>query len=318
MSKALPLGELQASSDLLQNLIACAQSLAPVTIAVVHPCDAVSLSSALEAARLGLIKPVLVAPRGRIESVAATEKLDISGIPIIDVPHSHAAAARAAELAAQGEVQAIMKGSLHTDELMSAILPSSANLRTKRRVSHCFLMQVPTYPRPFIITDAAINIAPDLMAKADIVRNAIELAQVLGVVQPKVALLAAVETVSPHMQATLDAAVLCKMADRGQIEGGLLDGPLAFDNAISAEAANIKGIKSAVAGLADILVAPDLESANMLAKQLEYLGNASSAGIVLGAKVPVVLTSRADPQASRLASCAVAVILADHYRESPP
>ncbi|WP_334107673.1 bifunctional enoyl-CoA hydratase/phosphate acetyltransferase [Methylobacillus sp.] len=306
------------SSGLLQALINTAKALPTVRMGVVHPCDAVSLGSALEARKLGLIDPVLIGPQARIEAVATKEGLSLDGIEVIDMPHSHAAAAKGAALAAAGEVQALMKGSLHTDELMSAILPSAVGLRTKRRVSHCFIMQVPTYPRPLIITDAAINIAPDLMVKADIVQNAIDLARVLGVSQPKVALLAAVETVSAHMQATLDAAVLCKMADRGQISGGVLDGPLAFDNAISRAAADIKGIRSEVAGEADILVAPDLESANMLAKQLEYLGNAASAGIVLGAKVPVVLTSRADPGISRLASCAVAVILACHYRDNPP
>lgn len=306
------------SHGLLQDLIDKARVLPAVRMGVVHPCDAVSLGSALEAARLGLIEPVLIAPRARMETVAVQEGYSLDGMEIVDVPHSHAAAAKGAALAVAGEVQALMKGSLHTDELMSAILPSAVGLRTKRRVSHCFIMQVPTYPRPLIITDAAINIAPDLMVKADIVQNAIDFAQVLGVARPKVALLAAVETVSPHMSATLDAAVLCKMADRGQISGGVLDGPLAFDNAISREAADIKGIRSEVAGEADILVAPDLESANMLAKQFEYLGEAESAGIVLGAKVPVVLTSRADPGISRLASCAVAVILAYHYRDNPP
>jgi len=318
MLQALPLANPGYSQDLLQELIAYAQALPSVRTGVVHPCDAVSLEAVLEAKALGLITPVLIGPRARLEAVAAQHGLALDGVEIDDVPHSHAAAARGAELAAAGKVQALMKGSLHTDELMSAILPSSAGLRTKRRVSHCFLMHVPTYPRAFIITDAAINIAPDLLAKADIVQNAIDLAHVLGVASPKVALLAAVETVSPNMPATLDAAVLCKMADRGQITGGVLDGPLAFDNAVSSEAAQIKGIRSEVAGVADILVAPDLESGNMLAKQLEYLGNAHSAGIVLGVKVPVVLTSRADPKPSRLASCAVAAILADHYRQSPP
>ncbi|MFL9608906.1 bifunctional enoyl-CoA hydratase/phosphate acetyltransferase [Methylobacillus sp. Pita2] len=318
MSPALPLARPGQSQDLLQGLIRYAQGLPAVRTGVVHPCDAVSLAAALEAKALGLIAPVLIAPRSKLESVAQQEGLVLGDVEIEDVPHSHAAAAKGAELAAAGEVQALMKGSLHTDELMSAILPSSAGLRTKRRVSHCFLMQVPTYPRAFIITDAAINIAPDLLAKADIVQNAIDLARVLGVESPKVALLAAVETVSPHMQATMDAAILCKMADRGQISGGVLDGPLAFDNAISSEAAQIKGIHSEVAGAADILVAPDLESGNMLAKQLEYLGNAHSAGIVVGAKVPIVLTSRADPKLSRLASCAVAAILAQHYRGNPP
>jgi phosphotransacetylase len=234
------------------------------------------------------------------------------------VPHSHAAAARAVELARDGSVEALMKGSLHTDEMMTAIVSSASGLRTKRRVSHCFVMQTPHYPRPFIVTDAAINLAPDLAQKADIVRNAIDLAHVIGVAEPKVAILAAVETVTPAMPATLDAAALCKMADRGQITGALLDGPLAFDNAVSLAAARTKGIVSDVAGQADILVVPDLESGNMLAKQLMYLGEAASAGIVLGAKVPVILTSRADSRESRIASCAIALMLAHRYRASPP
>jgi phosphate acetyltransferase/phosphate butyryltransferase len=259
-----------------------------------------------------------VAPRSRLESVATSAGIDLSGMSIEDVPHSHAAAQRAVELASSGTVEALMKGSLHTDELMGAVVASGSGLRTKRRVSHCFVMQTPAYPRPFIVTDAAVNIAPSLPEKMDIVQNAIELAHVLGVKQPRVAILAAVETVSPRMQATLDAAALCKMADRGQITGGVVDGPLAFDNAVSAAAAKIKGIVSPVAGQADILVVPDLESGNMLAKQLEYLGNADSAGIALGAKVPIILTSRADGRDSRLASCALAVLLAHHYRVSPP
>jgi phosphotransacetylase len=224
------------------------------------------------------------------------------------VPNSHAAAARAVELAVKGEVEALMKGSLHTDELMAAVVASP--LRTKRRMSHCFLMQTPAYPRPFIITDAAINISPTLSEKADIVCNAVELAHAFGIAQPRVAILAAVETVNPHMPATLDAAALCKMADRGQIPGAIVDGPLAFDNAVSAAAARTKGIVSEVAGAADILVVPDLESGNMLAKQLMYLGGAASAGSVVGARVPIVLTSRADPREARIASCAVALVAA--------
>ncbi len=302
----------------VQRLIDLARPLQPIRVAVVHPCDAVSLASALAARALGLIEPVLVAPHARLLAVARAQKLDLAGLEIEDVAHSHAAAARAVELAAQGQVEALMKGSLHTDELMAAVVASNGGLRTKRRVSHCFVMQTASYPRPFIITDGAVNIAPGLAEKADIVRNAIALARVLGVRKPKVAILAAVETVSPGMQATLDAAALCKMADRGQIQGGVLDGPLAFDNAVSAEAARIKGIKSPVAGQADVLVVPDMEAGNMLAKQMEYLGNASSAGIVVGAKVPIVLTSRADPPDNRLASCAIAVLLAHHYRSSPP
>ncbi len=302
----------------LQYLLAHVAHLQPIRVAVAHPCDAPSLSAALEACHAGLIEPVLVGPRRRLEAVAREAGLDLTNIAIVDTPHSHAAAQQAVALAANGEVEALMKGSLHTDELVSALVSSAAGLRTKRRVSHCFLLQTPAYPRPFIVTDAAINIAPNLEQKADIIRNAIELAQVIGVREPKVAILAAVETVSPSMTATLDAAALCKMADRGQITGGLLDGPLAFDNAVSIAAARTKGIVSEVAGQADILVVPDLESGNMLAKQLIFLGGAASAGIVLGAKVPVILTSRADSRDTRIASCAIALMLAHHYRLSPP
>ncbi len=314
----LPEVRLSAGKDGARRLLEYVQPLAAVRTAVVHPCDELSLSSALDARAAGLIEPVLVAPRARLEALAAAAGLDLSGIAIEDVPYSHAAAARAVELARGGAVEALMKGSLHTDELMAAVVDAACGLRTARRVSHCFLMQTPAYPRPFIITDAAINIAPTLEHKADIVRNAIDLAHAIGVAQPRVAILAAVETVSAAMPATLDAAALCKMADRGQIEGGVLDGPLAFDNAISAAAARIKGIRSEVAGAADILVVPDLESGNMLAKQLEYLGGAASAGIVLGARVPIVLTSRADSRESRIASCALALLLAHHHRTTPP
>ena len=307
-----------ADNDGLGRLLEHVRPLAAIRVAVVHPCDRSSLSAALDAAAAGLIVPVLVAPRARLDAVAEEAGLDLSGLVIEDVPHSHAAAARAAELARDGAVEALMKGSLHTDELMAAVVSSTAGLRTKRRVSHCFVLQTPHYPRPFIVTDAAINLAPTLEQKADIIRNAIELAQVIGVAEPKVAILAAVETVSPSMPATLDAAALCKMADRGQITGGVLDGPLAFDNAVSIAAARTKGIESRVAGQADILVVPDLESGNMLAKQLMYMGDAASAGIVLGAKVPIILTSRADSRDSRIASCAIALMLAHRYRHSPP
>ncbi|SAI24426.1 phosphate acetyl/butaryl transferase [Bordetella ansorpii] len=306
------------SGEDMRQLLAHVGKMPAIRTAVVHPCDETSLAAALECHAEGLIEPVLVAPRQKLEAVAAQAGLDLSGVEILDVPHSHAAAEQAAALAGQGQVQAIMKGSLHTDELMSAVVAASAGLRTKRRVSHCFLMHTPAYPRPFIVTDAAINLAPDLAQKADIVRNAVDLAHAIGVAQPKVAILAAVETVSPAMPATLDAAALCKMADRGQIEGALLDGPLAFDNAVSIAAARTKGIVSPVAGQADILVVPDLESGNMLVKQLIHLGQAASAGVVMGAKVPIMLTSRADGRASRLASCAVAVLLAHHYRQAPP
>ena len=294
--------------------IARARQLGPIRVAVAHPCDESSLGAVFEARAAGLIEPVLVAPRARLESVAERAGIDLSGVPIEDVPHSHAAAARAVELAAAGKVDAIMKGSLHTEELMSAAVAQQGGLRTARRMSHCYLMQSPAYPRPFIVTDAAINIAPGLAEKADIVRNAIDLAWAIGLGEPRVAILAAVETVDARMPATLDAAALCKMADRGQISGAVVDGPLAFDNAVSAAAARIKGIESRVAGVADILVVPDLESGNLLAKQLEYLGGAASAGIVMGARVPIILTSRADSRETRIASCALASIV---VRSSP-
>ena len=305
-------------NDGLARLLAHVATLEPVRAAIVHPCDALSLAAALDVRDAGLVEPVLVAPRARLEAVAEEAGLDISGIAIEDVAHSHAAALRAAELARSGDVEMLIKGSLHTDELMSAVVSSASGLRTKRRVSHCFVMQTPHYPRPFIVTDAAVNLAPDLLQKADIVQNAIYLAHVIGVAKPKVAILAAVETVNPSMPATLDAAALCKMSDRGQITGGVLDGPLAFDNAVSMAAAQAKGIESPVAGQADILVVPDLESGNMLAKQLLYMGQATTAGVVLGAKVPVVLTSRSDPREARIASCAIALMLAHHNRRSPP
>jgi phosphate acetyltransferase/phosphate butyryltransferase len=306
------------TADGLPRLLAHVRPLAAIRVAVVHPCDALSLGGALDAQAAGLIVPVLVAPRARLLAVAAEAGLDLAGIEIEDVPHSHAAAARAAEMAGKGEVEALMKGSLHTDELMGAVLAAGAGLRTARRLSHCYLMQTPAYPRPFILTDAAINIAPTLSEKADIVRNAIDLAHAIGVAVPRVAILAAVETVNPAMPATLDAAALCKMADRGQIAGGVLDGPLAFDNAVSIAAARVKGIRSEVAGQADVLVVPDLESGNMLAKQLEYMGDAATAGIVMGAKVPIVLTSRADSRETRIASCAIALMLAHRYRSVRP
>lgn len=302
----------------VKRLMDHVRTFSAIRVAVVHPCDTLSLTAALDAKNAGLIEPVLVAPQARLHAIALEAGLDLSGIAIEDVPHSHAAATRAAAMAGKGEVEALMKGCLHTDEFMGAIVASAAGLRTKRRFSHCYLMQTPAYPRPVIITDAAINIAPALEEKADIIRNAIDLAHIIGVEQPRVAILAAVETITTTMQATLDAAALCKMADRGQITGALLDGPLAFDNAISPAAARIKGIQSDVAGQADILVAPDLESGNILAKQLEYMGNAASAGIVLGAKVPIVLTSRADSRETRIASCAIAVLIAHTYRNTPP
>jgi phosphate acetyltransferase/phosphate butyryltransferase len=294
--------------DELVRVLQYVKPLGRIKVAVVYPCDEVSLSAALDARAAGIIEPVLIGPRERLEAVAQKLGAKIGDLTVLDAPHAEAAAARAVELALKGEVEALMKGSLHTDELMSAVVASA--LRTDRRMSHCFIMQTPAYPRPFIITDAAINIAPTLKDKADIIRNAVDLAHAFGIERPHVAILAAVETINPSMPATLDAAALCKMADRGQIAGALLDGPLAFDNAVSAAAARTKGIASPVAGSADILVVPDLESGNMLAKQLEYLGGAASAGIVLGARVPIVLTSRADPREARIASCAVALVVA--------
>ena len=288
--------------------------MAPVRTAVVHPCDALSLGGALDARDAGVISPVLVAPLAKLRAVAADTGLELGDSEVVDVPHSHAAAAIAARLAGKGEVQALMTGSLHGDEYLGAILAPEACLRTERRLTHCYIMQTASYPRPFIITDAAINIAPTLEIKADIVRNAIELAHVLGIEMPRVAILAAVETVNPDMPSTVDAAILCKMADRGQISGGLLDGPLAFDNAVNEAAARTKKIESEVAGRADILLAPDLEAGNMIAKQLQYLAGADSAGIVLGARVPIVLTSRADSIRSRLASTVVMALLADAQR----
>ncbi len=301
----------------LDEIIGHAVGHDPIRVAVVHPCDGLSLRAALDARQAGLIDPVLVAPRARLEQVARDLGASLEGVRILDAHHSHAAAEQAVALARAGEVEALMKGSLHTDELMGAVV-AREGLRTSRRVSHCYLLQTPHYPRPFIVTDAAINIAPALEHKADIIRNAIDLAHAIGVAQPRVAILAAVETVNAGMPATLDAAALCKMADSDQITGGLLDGPLAFDNAISLAAARAKGIRSEVAGRADILVVPDLESGNMLAKQLMYLGDASSAGIVLGARVPIILTSRADTYETRMASCALALLLAHHYRSTPP
>jgi phosphate acetyltransferase len=289
----------------------------PVACAVVHPCDATSLGGAMAAADRGLIVPILIGPEARIRAVAAELGIDLTGVHIESVEHSHAAAERGVALAAEGTAEMLIKGSLHTDELMHAVI-SEPRLRTKRRISHVFRFDIPAYPKPVLITDAAINIVPTLAEKADIISNAIDLAKVLGVAEPKVAILSAVETVTPKIASTLDAASLCKMADRGQIAGGVLDGPLAFDNAISAEAARIKGIKSTVAGNADILMVPDLEAGNMLAKQLEYLAGAASCGIVLGARVPIALTSRADGEASRLASAALAARLALAWRSRRP
>ena len=294
------------------QLLNAAKALPRIRMGVVHPCSREALEGALDADRLGLIQALLIGPESRIRSLAEECQLDLSGFSIIDVPHSHAAAAKAVELARAGEVDALMKGSLHSDELLSAVVNAQCGLRTERRVSHVFVLDVPRYPKPLLITDAAINVAPDFDAKVDIVQNAIDLAHALGIDRPKVAILSAVETVTPKLRSSMDAAALSKMADRGQITGGLVDGPLAFDNAVSLAAAQTKGIQSEVAGDADILVVPDLESGNMLAKQLEYLGGAQAAGIVMGAKVPIVLTSRADSAHSRIASCAIALLLIAH------
>jgi phosphotransacetylase/acyl dehydratase len=301
-------------NDAFGRLLQRCRGMTPVRCAVVHPCDRDSLLGPLEAARRGLITPVLVGPAAKIRSVAQAEGVDLSGLEIINTEHSHAAAIKAVALAREGKVEALMKGSLHTDELMAAVVPSATGLRTARRISHVFVLDVPTYPRPLMVTDAAINIQPTLKDKVDIAQNAIDLAHVLGVARPKVAILAAVETVNADMPSTLDAAALCKMADRGQITGGLLDGPLAFDNAISPEAAKTKEIVSPVAGQADILLVPDLEAGNMVAKQLQYLAGADSAGIVLGTRVPIVLTSRADNVRTRLASTAVMALVAQAKR----
>ncbi len=299
-----------------EQLLTRCRNLEPVVTAVAHPCEASALAGAIDAAANGLITPILVGPTAKIQEVASQNRIDISRARIVDAPHSHGSAAAAVALVRKGEAELLMKGSLHTDELLAAVVARETGLRTGRRLSHVFIMDVPTYHKVLIVTDAAINIAPTLEDKADICQNAIDLAIQLGVARPKVAILAAVETINSKMSATLDAAALCKMAERGQITGGLLDGPLAFDNAISKEAATTKGIKSEVAGDPDILLAPDLEAGNILAKQLTFLAKADSAGIVLGARVPIILTSRADNVRSRIASCAVAMIAA-HARRTP-
>ncbi|MBL8397048.1 MAG: bifunctional enoyl-CoA hydratase/phosphate acetyltransferase [Candidatus Accumulibacter sp.] len=298
----------------LQTLVARAEGLEPIDMAVVHPCDRESLRGALLAAEAKLIDPILVGPEQKIRTVASENNLDLKQHRIVNVRHSHEAAAMAMTLIRNNDAEALMKGSLHTDELMAEVVSHATGLRTERRISHVFMMDVPTYPRTVMITDAAINIQPTLPEKADIIQNAIDLAHIIGNPEPKVAILSAVETVNPKIQSTLDAAALCKMADRNQIKGGLLDGPLAFDNAVSIVAAKTKGINSAVAGRADILVVPDLESGNMIAKQLEYLANALGAGIVLGARVPIVLTSRADTAETRIASCVLAALVAHANR----
>jgi len=298
-----------------ERLVERCRSLEPIPTAVAHPCEKSALAGAIEAGELGLIAPILVGPAAKIEEIAKASKIDLGKTQVIDAPHSHGAAAKAVELVRQGKAELLMKGSLHTDELLGAVVARETGLRTGRRISHVFIMDVPTYHKVLIVTDAAINIAPALEDKVDICQNAIDLAVSLGLEKPKVAILAAVETVNSKMPATLDAAALCKMAERGQITGGILDGPLAFDNAISRQAAETKGIRSAVAGDPDILLAPDLEAGNILAKQLSFLANADSAGLVLGARVPIILTSRADSVRSRIASCGVAMLAAHARRQ---
>jgi phosphate acetyltransferase len=301
-----------------ERLIADAKQVRAPTTLVVHPCEETALRGPIEAAEAGIIVPILIGPAAKIATVAREHRLDISRFEIVDVPHSHEAAAKAVELIRASKGQLLMKGSLHTDELMREVTSSASGLRTERRISHVFILDVPTYAHTLFITDAAINIFPDLEAKRDIVQNVIDLFTQVGLGTPRVAILSAVETVTPKIPSTIDAAALCKMAERGQITGGILDGPLAFDNAIDPEAAKIKGIISAVAGRAQILIVPDLEAGNMLAKNLTFLAKADAAGMVLGARVPIILTSRADSVRSRMASCAVAVLYADARRKASP
>jgi len=299
-------------------LLEAAERLEPIPTAVVHPCDQVSLSGAMAAMQDDFIRPILVGPQHKIRTLAEAQEIDLSGIELVDTEHSHAAAARAVGLVRAGEAKLLMKGSLHINEVLGAVLHASTGIRTERRISHVFIMDAPTYPRLLMVTDAAVNIAPDLDVKRDICLNAIELAHTLGVEQPKVAILSAVETIQPKLRSTLDAAALCKMADRGQIKGGLLDGPLAMDNAINLEAARIKKIDSPVAGSADILLAPDLEAGNILAKQLIFLAGSEAAGIMLGARVPIILTSRADSvRTRRVSSAAIATLHAYAQLQAP-
>ncbi len=299
-----------------ERLIVRCKELSPIPTAVAHPCDESSLRGALEAAGMGILKPILVGPRAKIEAVAKAFDLDISPYELVDAEHSVAAAATAVQLVREGRAEMLMKGSLHTDELMGAVVRSATGLRTGRRISHAFIMDVPSLDRAIIVTDAAINIFPTLEDKKHIIQNAIDLALSLGMPPPKVAILSAMETVNPDVPSTVEAAALCKMADRKQITGGILDGPLALDNAIDLDAAKIKKIDSPVAGMADILVAPDLEAGNMLAKSLSFMADADAAGIVLGARVPIILTSRADSVMTRLASCAIAALVAQARRAS--
>jgi phosphate acetyltransferase len=307
---------MEARHSKYHELIGHCRTLAPIPTAVAHPCDRSSLEGAVEAAREGLIAPILVGPRARIESIAAQCNLSIGDYPIVDTPFSEASAAAAVQLVREGKAEALMKGSLHTDEFMAAAVRRDAGLRTGRRISHCFVMDVPAHADPLIVTDAAVNIAPTLEEKADILQNAIDLAHALRFPQVRVAILSAMETVNPKVPSTIEAAALCKMVDRRQITGALVDGPLALDNAIDPEAARIKQIDSPVAGRANVLMVPDLEAGNMLAKSLSFLAGADAAGIVLGARVPIILTSRADSLITRLASCAVAVLVAIARRDA--
>ena len=299
-----------------QRLLDFCKSLPPTPTAVAHPCDESSLRGAVEASQLGLIAPILVGPRARIEALAKQHGIDLANIPIVDAPYSEASAAKAVELVREGKAEALMKGSLHTDELMGAVVRRETGLRTARRVSHCFVMDVPSYAETLIVTDAAVNIAPTLEDKVHITQNAIDLAHAMRMPEVRVAILSAMETVNPKVPSTIEAAALCKMADRGQITGALLDGPLALDNAINLESVKIKKIDSLVAGRANVLVVPDLESGNMLAKSLSFLAGADAAGIVLGARVPIILTSRADSVTTRLASCGIAALVANARREA--
>ena len=308
--------EQERKHEKYDRLIAACKSFSPTPTAVAHPCDESSLAGALDAARIGLIAPILVGPEARIRAIAQKNGFDLAGVEIVDAAHSVESAARAVALVREGRAEALMKGSLHTDELMGAVVRRETGLRTARRISHCFVMDVPDHAETLIISDAAVNIAPTLVEKVDIVQNAIDLAHALGMTEVRVAILSAMETVNPGVPSTIEAAALCKMADRGQITGAILDGPLALDNAIDLHAAKIKKIDSPVAGRANVLIVPDLEAGNMLAKSLTFLAGADAAGIVLGARVPIILTSRADSVSTRLASCAVAALVAKARRES--
>ncbi len=299
-----------------QRLIDVCKTLPPTPTAVAHPCDESSLRGAVDAAKLGLIAPILVGPKARIEAIAKEHGIDIAGLPIVDAPHSNASADKAVELVREGRAEALMKGSLHTDELMAAVVRRDTGLRTARRVSHCFVMDVPSYAETLIVSDAAVNIAPTMEDKVHIIQNAIDLGHALRFPEVRVAILSAMETVNPKVPSTVEAGALCKMADRGQITGAIVDGPLALDNAISLESVAIKKIDSPVAGRANVLIVPDLEAGNMLAKSLSFMAHADAAGIVLGARVPIILTSRADSVMTRLASCAVASLIADFRRTS--